>query len=80
VPYYEYRQEAQIATLVQDEMIGDRVIIKKFGAVKSAVCRPEGERNAEGLRTYLCTFQLATGKSNGMYVEADTNGKWLAKD
>lgn len=80
VPYYQYRQETQIATLVQDGMIGDRAIIKKFGAVDSAVCRPEDERNDEGLRTYLCTFQLATGKSSGIYIEADTNGKWLVKD
>lgn len=80
IPYYEYYQEDQITTVVQDALIGDRVIIKKLGAVTSVACRPDSERNADGVRTYLCTFQLATGKSSGMYVEADTNGRWLAKD
>ncbi|GAA1626005.1 hypothetical protein [Actinoplanes couchii] len=80
IPYYQYREEHKITTLLQDSLIGDRTVIKKFGAVTSVACRPDGERDADGVRTYLCTFQLATGKSSGMYVEADTNAKWLAKD
>ncbi|SDT66029.1 ECF transporter S component [Actinoplanes derwentensis] len=80
IPYYEYYQEDQITTVVQDTLIGDRRIIKHVGAVTSVACRPENERNSDGVRTYLCTFQLATGKSSGMYVEADDKGNWLEKE
>ncbi|WP_430789647.1 hypothetical protein [Actinoplanes sp. G11-F43] len=80
IPYYHHWQEDGITTVVQDTLQGDRRIIKKLGAVDSVACRPETERNADDVRTYLCTFQLATGKSSGMYVEADSHGNWLEKE
>lgn len=80
IPYYHQWQEDKITTVVQDSLLGDRRIIKKHGAVKSVACRPETERDADDLRTYLCTFQLATGKSSGMYVTADPLGNWLEKE
>jgi len=80
VPLYRDHQEGTITTSLQDTLLTDSRITKKLGAVTQVSCQGETERDAEGLRTYLCTFTLPTGKSSGMYVEADAAGNWQEQD
>ena len=76
VPLYRDHREDTITTALQGTLLTDARIAKKLGAVTGVSCKGETERDAEGLRTYLCTFTSADGKSRGMYVEADTAGRW----
>ncbi|GAA4963436.1 hypothetical protein [Actinoplanes utahensis] len=80
IPLYQDRQEDKITAALQDTLLGDARITKSLGAVTSVSCQAEDDRNADGLRTYLCTFQRATGTSSGKYVEADGEGNWQERN
>ncbi|GIE29911.1 hypothetical protein Ait01nite_029560 [Actinoplanes italicus] len=79
IPVYEYRVESGITDQLRDTLASDGRVKKQFGAVSGVECTPETDRNAEGLRTYLCTFQMSNGKTNGLFVSADTEGNWQEK-
>jgi hypothetical protein len=79
IPIYEYRVESGIAKELQTALTSDSRVKKRFGVVSGVECTPETDRNAEGLRTYLCTFQMSNGKTNGLYVNADVKGNWQEK-
>ncbi|MDI6098146.1 hypothetical protein QLQ12_05960 [Actinoplanes sp. NEAU-A12] len=80
IPLYRYHEESGITARLQTALVSDARITKRFGTVSAVECTPEGDRTAEGLRTYLCTVQLSTGKANGLYVEAGTEGDWQEKE
>jgi hypothetical protein len=80
IPLYHYRQESGLTEQLQTALVSDSRITKRFGTVSAVECTTESERDTEGVRTYLCTFQLSTGKTNGMYVNADTDGNWQEKE
>ncbi|GAA0431930.1 hypothetical protein Aca07nite_18860 [Actinoplanes capillaceus] len=80
VPAYHAYQEARITTVLQDTLAVDSRIAKEVGEFTAVACLGESDRNAEGLRTYLCTFELPTGKSTGMYVAADARGNWQQEE
>ncbi|MBO3738368.1 hypothetical protein [Actinoplanes flavus] len=80
VPAYHAYREDRITTVLQDTLAADSRITAAVGRFTSVTCLTESDRDAEGLRTYLCTFDLATGKSTGMYVVADTRGNWQEKE
>ncbi|MEV4275767.1 hypothetical protein [Actinoplanes xinjiangensis] len=79
IPLYHYHQEAGLTERLQTALVSDSRVTKRFGAVSAVECTTESDRDAEGIRTYLCTFELSTGKANGMYVNADTEGNWQEK-
>lgn len=79
IPLYRYHQETGISTRLQTALGSDARIVKEFGKVSAVECTPENSRAADGLRTYLCTFQMPNGKTNGLYVEADTVANWQEK-
>lgn len=80
IPLYHYHQESGLTEQLQTSLAADSRVTKKFGAVTAVECTSESDRDAEGVRTYLCTFELSTGKSNGMFVDADTKGNWKEKE
>jgi hypothetical protein len=79
IPAYEYRVESGITAELQTTLASDSRVKREFGAVSGVECTPETDRDAEGVRTYLCTFQLSNGKTNGLYVNADIEGNWQEK-
>ncbi|MEU4623156.1 hypothetical protein AB0G04_24680 [Actinoplanes sp. NPDC023801] len=79
MPLYRYHVESGITGQLQSAVASDARVKKEFGAVSGVECTPETDRDAEGLRTYLCTFQMSNGKTNGLYVDADINGNWQEK-
>jgi hypothetical protein len=80
IPLYRYHEETGVSARLQTALAGDARIVKEFGKVSAVECTPEGSRAADGLRTYLCTFQMPNGKTNGLYVQADTLANWQAKE
>ncbi|MEU8656960.1 hypothetical protein [Actinoplanes philippinensis] len=80
IPLYHYHQESGLTEQLQTSLVSDSRVTKKFGAVSAVECTSDSDRDAEGVRTYLCTFELSTGKTNGMYVNADTEGNWREKE
>jgi hypothetical protein len=80
IPLYHHQQESGLTEQLQTALVSDSRVTKEFGAVSAVECTTESERDAEGVRTYLCTFELSTGKTNGMYVNADTEGNWQEKE
>ncbi|MEV0902573.1 hypothetical protein [Actinoplanes sp. NPDC049802] len=76
VPLHHGYQEDRITASLQATLSADSRIAAEVGSFTGVACLAEGDRDAEGLRTYLCTFHLSTGKSTGMYVQADTRGNW----
>lgn len=80
IPLYHQYREAGLTEQLQTALVSDSRVTKEFGAVSAVECTTVGDRDTDGVRTYLCTFQLSTGKANGMYVNADTKGNWREKE
>lgn len=76
IPLYRYHEENGITARLQAALASDARITKEFGTVSAVECTPEDGRETDGLRTYLCTFQLAGGRTNGIYVRGDTEANW----
>ena len=79
IPLHRYHQESGITARLQDGLAADSRIVKRFGTVSAVECTPESDRDAAGVRTYLCSFQQSDDKANGIYVEADSAGNWTEK-
>jgi hypothetical protein len=80
IPAYQYRVESGITERLRTTLASDARVRKQFGVVSGVECTSETDRNAEGLRTYLCTFQMSNGKTNGLFVNADVKGNWQEKE
>jgi hypothetical protein len=77
VPIYRHHVEDQVTAAVQERVLGDGRIADAVGTtVQTGGCVPAGDRGADGLRPYDCTFQLADGRSASVHIEADTRGNW----
>ncbi|MBG0565708.1 hypothetical protein [Actinoplanes aureus] len=74
--YLNLRESANTKNL-QSGILDDGRIEKALAAeVSDAGCTPEGDRGGDGLRTYLCTFDLSEGGKTSLYVRADERGNW----
>jgi hypothetical protein len=74
--YLNYREQAITKTL-RSGILGDgRVETALAAEVNGATCSPDGDRDADGMRTYLCTFDLVEGGKTSLYVRADERGNW----
>ncbi|WIM97907.1 hypothetical protein ACTOB_001464 [Actinoplanes oblitus] len=77
LPLYRHHVESQATEAVQRKVLGDGRVEAAVGTtVKSGGCVPAGDRGADGLRAYDCTFQLADGRSATMSIMADLRGNW----
>jgi hypothetical protein len=77
LPSYLNYQETAITESLQNGILVDQRVGTALAADVSAVqCTPEGDRGADGLRTYLCTFDLVEGGKNSLRVRADSRGNW----
>ncbi|GGR40535.1 hypothetical protein GCM10010168_68940 [Actinoplanes ianthinogenes] len=77
LPLRQHHVEAQATAAVQSKVLGDGRVEAAVGTkVKSGGCVPDGDRGADGLRSYDCTFQLADGRSATMAIMADLRGNW----
>jgi hypothetical protein len=76
LPLYHRYQESGLTDRLQTSLVSDSRVTARFGAVSAVECTPSSDRGTDGVRGYLCTFELSTGRTNGMYVDADTEGNW----
>jgi hypothetical protein len=80
-PVYQHFQEEKLTAALQDTVLSDGRIAKSVGAtVTNPQCTPDGERDTDGLRTYVCSFTKVDGKTTSLFVSADTNSHWQLKD
>ncbi|GLW33039.1 hypothetical protein Areg01_59770 [Actinoplanes regularis] len=77
LPIYQNAREDRATAAVQEKVLSDGRVEAAVGTtVKTGGCVPVGDRGADGLRPYDCTFQLADGRSAAIHIEADTDGVW----
>jgi hypothetical protein len=77
VPIRAHYVEDRATAAVQAKVLGDGRIEEAVGTdVKTGGCVAAGDRGADGLRVYDCTFQLADGRSAAVHIAADTRGNW----
>ncbi|MEU4694859.1 hypothetical protein [Actinoplanes sp. NPDC023714] len=80
-PAYRHFEEKSLTASLEETILGDGRIAKSVGAtVADPSCTPEGDRNADGLRTYVCSFTKVDGAKTSVFVSADTNGNWELDD
>jgi len=66
-------------TIEQSLVNGDRLSVAGGITVKSARCVPTGPRGVhDGLRNYLCSVALSSGRTGTVAVTADRHGKWTS--
>jgi hypothetical protein len=81
LPVHRHYVENQATEAVQKKVLGDGRVEAAVGTtVKSGGCVPAGDRGADGLRPYDCTFQLSDGRSAAMTIKADDRGNWETTD
>ena len=61
---------------VQRNVVGDGQLEDARIDVTAARCRAVTDRNAEGMRDYLCQLTLAGGKTASLTLTADESGQW----
>ncbi|WP_155123450.1 MULTISPECIES: hypothetical protein [unclassified Actinoplanes] len=77
VPAYRHHVEDRATAAVQAKVLGDGRVEAAVGTtVKSGGCVPDGDRGADSLRVYVCSFQLTDGRSASMRITADIRGNW----
>ncbi|MEU4427270.1 hypothetical protein AB0F81_42155 [Actinoplanes sp. NPDC024001] len=74
--YLNYREGAVTKNLQSVILDDGRVEKALLAEVSGAVCAPEADRGADGLRPYLCTFDLTEGGKTSLHVRADERGNW----
>ncbi|WP_229072268.1 hypothetical protein [Actinoplanes sp. DH11] len=81
LPVYQHFAEKKLTAALESTVLTDGRIAKSAGAtVTNPQCAPQGERNGDGLRTYVCTFTLVDGKKTSVFVQADRNTNWELSD
>ena len=76
--YLEFRETA-ILKAVQSNVIGDGQLKDARIAVTTAQCRAVTDRDAEGMRDYLCQLTLEGGRTGTLALTADESGQWHAE-
>ncbi|KUL42391.1 hypothetical protein [Actinoplanes awajinensis] len=77
LPLHRTQVEDKATDAVQEKVFGDGRVEAAVGTtVKTGACVPVGDRGADGLRRYDCTFLLTDGRSALMTIEADARGSW----
>jgi hypothetical protein len=69
-------RETQRLEAVQRNVVGDGQLKSARIDVSAAQCRAVTDRDAEGMRDYLCRLTLADGRSASLTVTADESGQW----
>jgi hypothetical protein len=69
-------RENQRLEAVQRNVVGDGQLKDARIEVTSAQCRAVTERDAEGMRDYLCRLTLADGQTGSLTLTADESGQW----
>jgi hypothetical protein len=69
-------RENQRLEAVQRNVVGDGQLKNARIAVTAAQCRAVTDRDAEGMRDYLCRLTLADGKTASLTLTADEDGQW----
>jgi hypothetical protein len=72
--------EPRVERTVERSLAGsDRVSVPAGVTVRSADCRPLGaRRTSDGLRDYLCSVSLSSGRTGTLQLTADRTGNWTA--
>lgn len=69
-------QEANRLEAVQRNVVGDGQLREARITVTAARCRAVSERDAEGMRDYLCRLTFQDGKTGTLALTADESGRW----
>lgn len=80
VPFLNDVREGQRLAAVQDALIHDGQLQKANVIATDARCRAIAERDAEGMREYLCRLTLDNGRTATLTVTADANGNWVTRN
>jgi hypothetical protein len=75
-PLFIEIQENQRLEAVQRNVVGDGQLKDARVDVSEAQCRAVTDRDAEGMRDYLCRLTLADGKTASLALTADQSGQW----
>jgi hypothetical protein len=79
-PIYDDVREGQRLAAVQDAIVHDGQLQRANITATGAQCRAIAERDAAGMREYLCRLSLSDGRSATLTVTADENGTWVTRD
>jgi hypothetical protein len=79
-PIYDDVREDQRLAAVQDAIVHDGQLQKANLTATGARCRAIAERDAEGMREYLCRLTLDDGRTATLTVTADANGGWVTRN
>ena len=71
-------QENQRLAAVQRNVVGDGQLKKARIEATAAQCRAVTDRDAAGMRDYLCRLTLADGNTASLTLTADESGQWYS--
>ena len=72
-------RETQRLEAVQRNVVGDGQLRDARIAVTGAQCRPVTERDALGMRAYVCRLTLQDGRTATLSLTADESGQWQSR-
>ncbi|AGZ40001.1 hypothetical protein [Actinoplanes friuliensis] len=78
LPLVDSIQESSRLSAVQDAVVNDGQLKGANIDVTSAQCRAISDRNAAGMREYLCRLTLGDGHTGSLMLTADTDGHWTS--
>jgi len=78
-PVFTEVQEGRRLEAVQRNVIGDGQLREARITVTAAQCRAAADRDADGMRDYLCRLTLADGHTASLALTADESGRWQAR-
>jgi len=79
VPLLSEIRETNRLEAVQRNVVGDGQLKDARIAVTAAQCRAVTDRDAEGMRDYLCQLTLEGGRTGTLALTADESGQWQAQ-